>query len=361
LFAARMDIGRLVLTSPPAPILEDVASRPGDGGADFDFSASGMFVYQSARVERNTTVQWLDKSGKLEPLVRTPAAYDWLRFSPDGKRLAVVSDQGGNPDVGVYDLERATMSRLTFGGANEHPVWSPDGKHILYASGQEHGAVWLRTDGSGNPGNLRLPGSAASFSPDGKRLAFQTQANPDTQQDIGMLPFDGAGTDDLKPGTPEPFLRTPANERNPMFSRDGRWLAYESDESGSTQIYVRPSPGTLQAAGKWQISTEGGTNPVWSPNGRELFYLSSDRRITVSPYHIKDGAFVAEKPETWCNLQIMPTPNVLFSASSFDIASDGKRFAVLVAASVEPQRPHTQVNMLLNFFDELRRRSSPTK
>ena len=353
LFSARMDAGQLVLTSGPEPVLEDVASRPTDGGADFDFSQSGIFVYQSSRFSGQTTIQWLDKSGRLVPLLSKPGVYDWIRLSPDGRRLAVV-ETGADRVLWVYDLERGRMSRLTFGGVIDNPIWSPDGRHLICrSSGKQSGAWWLRADGSGEPQQFRqMFFWFGSFSPDGKHLAF-VERHPETNQDIWTLPLEGSGTDHLELGKPEPFLRTPAAEGFPAFSPDGRWLAYSSDESGARQVYVRRFSGGT--SGKWQVSTEGGTNPIWSPNGRELFFLSGDRKVMVSSYTTKDGSFIAEKPAPWCNLQTIRLPNVTLDSSMLDVAPDGKRFAVLVPAYTESQKPPTHVNVLFNFFDELRR------
>jgi serine/threonine protein kinase/Tol biopolymer transport system component len=358
LFAARMDAGRLALTGPPAPVLEDVASRPGDGGADFDFSHSGVFVYQSNRFSGHTTIQWLDKSGKLEPLLRKPGAYDWIRLSPDGKRLAII-ENGADRDISVYDLERSTMSRVTFGGINDGAVWSPDGKHLAYGfSGRENVTRWLRADGSGEPQLFGKDfGWIQSISPDGKRLAV-TRTGADTNDDIWIVPLEGFDSDHPKAGEPKPFVRTPASEAFPAFSPDGHWLAYASDESGSNQVYVRPlQSGANGGGGKWQISTEGGTNPIWSRNGRELFYASTGRRIMVTSYTATDGAFIAGKPVPWCDLQAVSLLNSSTASSMLDLAPDGARFVVLVPASTEPQKATTHVNVLLSFWDELRRRT----
>ncbi|MBI1897783.1 MAG: PD40 domain-containing protein [Acidobacteria bacterium] len=361
LLAARMDLSRLALTSSPAPVLENVASRVGEGGAAFDFSQSGSFVYQSSSSRAPSTVWWLEESGKLEPLLRTPAVYTWLRFSPDGKRLALVIRQGVSSDIWVYDLERETMSRITFGGGgSDEPVWSPDGKHVAYTSRQGFNIWWMRADGSGDVRRLTEGTNlqaATSFSPDGKLLAFEEVYHGL----VWTLPLEDAGTDLPKPGQPEPYLRMRrggagqgivTHLAGAAFSPDGRWLAYVSNESGSYQVYVGPFPGP---GGKWQISTEGGMSPIWSPNGRHLFY-TSNRRIMMTSYTVKDGSFVAQKPVRWSDFQVTQVPSLLFATSNIDLAPDGKRFAVLVPAKTEPQQPPTHLNGLLNFFDELGRR-----
>jgi serine/threonine-protein kinase len=356
-----MDIDRLELAGTSVPMLEDVASRPGDGGADFEFSRSGTFVYQSGKSRSPRTVQWLHKSGVLEPLLSTPAAYDAVRLSPDGTRLALVI-QESNPDIWVYHLERRTLARLTLGGANEAPLWSRDGRHLAYLSGQNSAIFWMRADGSGDAPRLISSGTIAnSVSPDGKRLAIEIRT-PDAQADIATLELEDPESDHPRTGQPDTFLNTAASEREPAFSPDGHWLAYVSDESGSNQIYVRPFPGKApRASGKWQISTEGGMTPIWSPKGRDLFYVSSDRRIMVTSYAAQDGLFQADKPTRWSDAEISASgQSVTFVTRVLDLTPDGRRFAVVVPSN-QAQPPPTHVNVLLNFFDELRRRTAERK
>jgi serine/threonine-protein kinase len=300
----------------------------------------------------------LDKSGRLEPLMRKPGAYDWIRLSPDGRRIAIID--AATRAVSVYDLKRETMSRITPAqGVPDVAIWTPDGNHLVYASsGTEGGLWWSRADGSSERQRLSETfWNLNSFSPDGKRIAafgWGSGANPD----IWTLPLEGPDSDRPRLGTAEPFLRTPASEALPAFSPDGRWLAYASDESGVSQIHVRPFPGP---GGSWQISTDGGTNPIWSRSAHELFYISSSRRIMVSRYSYHDDAFVAGKPSLWCEFQTLAPPQLPFFSSIIDLAPDGKRFAVLVSASTESQQPPTQVNFLLNFADELRRKINSSR
>jgi serine/threonine-protein kinase len=251
-----------------------------------------------------------------------------------------------NVDVWVYDWQRDAMTRLTFDFSAWWPIWSPDGKHIAFMSGGTSNLYYMRADGAGAP--VRLTESKNrqvpySFSPDGKRLAF-FEFNPKTGADIWTLPMEEAERDHPKVGKPAPFLVTPADERTPMFSPDGRWIAYQSDESGRLEVYLRPFPGP---GGKWQISTEGGDRPVWSNNGPELFYRSAEGMMVAS-YKVNGEAFVYDKPRLWAPIKDL--------GMYFDLAPDGKRFAVL--QPVTPgQNGLEHVTFLLNFFDELRRRT----
>lgn len=366
LFAARMDLDRLVLTGPAMPVLTDVDSRPGDGGAAFDGSRSGEFIYLSGKARTQSTVQWLERSGKMEPLIKTPGSYKQIRLSPEGRRIALVNDSAANPDLWVYDIVREAMIRLTFGGANEEPVWSPSGKHLAYHSGRAFGVWWIRADGSGEPHQLvasKVLQAATSLT--NAYLAFEETGNS-ADTDLWTVPIEGSDTDNPKIGATALFLRTPAIEGDAVFSPDGRWVAYTSDESGSDQVYVRAfQPGAASQSGsKAQISTGGGTCPMWSRGAgegrRELFYISSDRRIMVVGYTTTSDSFLAEKAVRWSDFQVEPpdsTPGFT-RRSSVDIAPDGKRFAVLVPANTGVSKPSTHVRILFHFADELERKTA---
>ena len=297
LYAAPMDPDRLELTGPQAPVLEGVKGNPDTGGAQFDFSRSGILVLQEGRPDSQRWVlDWLDSAGKRQPLVRTPGSYSFPRISPDGSLIALDILGGAKNDVWVYDWRRDRLSRLTFDLiSSPTPVcWFPSGKYIALSSDKHGGPgniYWMRADGAGDivrlieSTNQQMP---SSFSPDGKRLAY-IDFHPDTGLDIWTVPLDVSNPDHPKAGQPEPFLRTAAVETYPSFSPDGRWLAYTSTESDVAAIYVRPFPGP---GGKWQIAPSG-TMPVWSPNGRELFYRTlEDRRIMVVSYSADGDAFV---------------------------------------------------------------------
>lgn len=169
--------------------------------------------------------------------------------------------------------------------------------------------------------------------------------------DLSTLPLESDGSG-LRAGKPEPFLETQFNEREPSFSPDGRWIAYASDESGAYQVYVRAFP---DKGGKWQVSNNGGAYPVFSPNGRELFFRSPDSRmIFVANYTAKGDSFAAEKPRVWSD---RPLADTQFAGSNYDVAPDGKRIAALFPVeSPETEQSQSHVIFLENFFDELRRK-----
>ena len=353
LFGVGFDLARLEERGAPVPLLEDVAANPTTGGGQFDFSwgpsGQGTFVYIAGKSAAQAwQIAWLDSSGKMQPLLAAPHAYTTPRFSPDGRKLAYTDG-----DVYVHDIERDTTTRLTFTGDSGLPVWAPDGKHLVFQSAENGFSLfWVRGDGAGEPQPL-LTGTDNpvpwSFSPDGRRLAY-FETGPGTGFDLWTLPLDLIDPDHPKAGKPEPFLRTPADEIVPRFSPDGRWIAYRSNESGNTEIYVRPFP--AGSGGKWQISTGGGLYALWSNNGRELFYQTADNRIMVVDYTVDGASFAQGKPRLWSDKQIFYT-----GTSNLDLAPDGKRFAVFTmpeAAGGEKGSVH--VTFLLNFLDELRRK-----
>jgi serine/threonine-protein kinase len=181
-------------------------------------------------------------------------------------------------------------------------------------------------------------------------MSFLEQ-DPKTAYDLWTVPIEIDDTG-LRAAKPEVFLQTPADERAPALSPDGRWLAYTSDESGTFQIYVRAFP---DKGGKWQISNSGGTYPMWQRNGHELFFESLDSRIMAATYTVNGDSFAAEKVRAWSDQQLSGSVN---NSRNVDLASDGKRIVALVPAETKGAQQQTQNNVtfLLNFFDELRRR-----
>ena len=347
LMAVPFDPQRLAVTGTAVPVVEGVLQSPVSGAAQYSISATGSLVYVLGGVQSNQSkLVWVSRSGAEQPLAAPARAYRGPRVSPDGRRVAVTI-QEQESQVWLYDLSRETLTRLTFGGnVNNNPSWTPDGKRIAFESSNEGplNIFWQLADGSG--GLERLTTSEYvhvphSWSPDGQLLAF-IEYTPTTGYDIWLLRMG-----DHKA---QPFLRTPFNESVPRFSPDGRWLAYISDESGRYEIYVQPYPGP---GGKWQISTEGGTEPAWNPNGRELFYRSGDKMMAVDI--TTQPGFAAGKPRMLFEGRYRPTP---VTSPNYDVSSDGQRFLML-KPSEQAQAAPTQINVVLNWFEELKRRVPP--
>jgi len=342
LLTTPFDLTRLAVAAvPPTPV--ELQVREESQGAEFAVSDNGMLAYISGNAAGyGSRLVIVDRKGTIEPLPAPPQGYNDPAISPDGQR-AVVTVRAGTLGLWVYDFSRATLTALTTNGSAQDPVWTPDGKRIAFRqtlSGYRN-LYWKPADGSGdderltNSDNLQ---SAASFSPDGKWLAFW-ETDPATSTDIWLLPLSG----DRKP---QVFLKTRFAEYNPQFSPDGQWLAYVSNESGREEIYVRRFP---DSGAKWQISTDGGYAPVWSRDKQELFYRSSDKTMVVD---------VRTRPA-------FGSPRLLFEAryptsttgvSGYDVFPDGRRF--LRPQQLEPEQAATQVNVVINWFEDVKRRAS---
>jgi eukaryotic-like serine/threonine-protein kinase len=334
------DLKNLKLAGTPVPLIEGVASNTSDKSGQFAVSQSGVLVYApGAGAESERQVVEVDRKGQVHPLTPSLRAYEDLDLSPDGHHLAFTIE-GPQWNVWTYDIQRGTLSRLSFENDNRDPFWTPDGKKIVYSS-LRNGQWELNmkaADGSGTEQKIHSSGGwefATSFSPDGRNMAF-TLSNAATGLDIWILPLETAGK-------PHVFLQTPFMEFFAQFSPDGHWIAYESNESGRAEVYVQPftAPG-----GKWQISNEGGERAVWPRNDNEIFYRNGKKLMAVPV--LTTPSFSAG------------TPHELFEGDFFtsghyyDASPDGQHFFFIKEMS---QSSGTgQINVVLNFPSELERR-----
>jgi WD40 repeat protein len=339
----------------PQPILNDVASIVPTNPADFDVSPNGTFVYVSGKGEPERSIFWLDDTGKAEPFHPAPGFYHGMRFSPDGKRVAFAAGSVlGQGDLWIQDVQRGTSVRLTsLAGSSNSPVWSPDGKYIVFrvVNQPDAGIYVIRSDGSSEPQRLdKGDARPSAFSPGGTRLVLQS-GNPFTAMEVTTALFEDA-SNHPRLGNPELLLRA-RGFAMPALSPDGRWIAYASGESGRPEVYVQPFPGT---GGRVPISTEGGGFPVWSSNGHELFFLGGDRRIMVADYSASGNSFSPGKPRVWSRQQILWN-DTGGPFQPYALAQDGKRFVVLLYPDGTTERKNSlHLTFLLNFADELRRR-----
>jgi Tol biopolymer transport system component/predicted Ser/Thr protein kinase len=346
LMGVPFDPERLEVNGTAAPLVENVDASALFGNGQFDASRNGTLVYTNGRASNEgwPTV-WLDGSGKTLPLLPAAPSYGLL-LSPDGKRLATRL----RGDVHVYDIERDRMTRLTFTRTCIRVLWAPNGKHIVFSSTLPSGSMlqWIRADGGGEAQTLmeaKEQVAPASFTPDGKLLAFSALSGG--QHRVLTLPLDLSDPEHPKPGKAELLLETSANPC--AFSPDGKWIAYASAESGRIKVYVRSFPGP---GGKWEVSSDGGQFPIWSRASHELFFESLDSHIMTTHYSTVGDSFEAEKPRRWSNFQLL----ALGLQPTFDLAPDGKRFAVFAGPNSLPgQNAAVHVSVILNFFDLLRR------
>jgi Tol biopolymer transport system component len=322
LVARPFDLDRLELVGDGIPLGESAAAA-GYGGAAFSVSANGVLAYRSSLLMESELV-WLDRSGKRLGSVGRPLAFRDFELSPDGSRVALDPFDGANQDVWTVALLDGRLTRLTFDPEIDHfPIWSPDGRRILFDS-HRGGRGDLYVQGADAPGsevlqlgwNDRVSESAGAedWSPDGAYVAF-SNSSVEKASDIWILPLrDG--------GEPFPFLATRANEHDARFSPDGRWLAYQSDESGRSEVYVRPFRGAPAAGGvKWQVSTAGGGQHHWRRDGKELFYLDLEGNLMAAEVTTA-GQLAVGAPAM---LFASPGPRGGFG-TSFAAAPDGHRF-----------------------------------
>jgi Tol biopolymer transport system component len=346
LMAVPFDLKRMATAGSPVPVVEGVLQSVSSGASQYAVSENGTLVYVPGTMQSTKSkLVRVSRDGKEQPLAAPENTYREPRFSPDGKQIAVDSAS----QVWIYNSSRESLTPFTFGGSNDAPVWSPDGKQIAFQCHLQQAAPNLclqMADGSGaivrltsNP-NRQAPNS---WSSDGETLAY-IEVNPATGFDIWTLHVgDRKAT---------PFLQSPFNESAPRFSPDGHWLAYISDESGRFEIYIQPFPGP---GGKWQISTDGGTEPVWNPNGREFFYHNGTKLMAVGI--TTQPAFSVSKPHVLFEGNYVLSP-VTFP--NYDVAPDGQYF-LMFKPDEQTQAVPAQINVALNWFQELRRLAPPAK
>jgi len=354
LYAAPFDLDTLETTGAAVPTVEGVRANRSSAAAQFSISEDGTFLYVAGEASwLSAPIHWLSRDGTTKPLRPEPAYWEGLRFSPTGDRLTMMIHDDTQWDVWVYDWLRAALSRLTFDpGIDWRPVWTPDGRRIVFSSSRsgQRNLWWRRSDGSGDAERL-TEGENAQFAyswhPRGRVLMFR-ERRPDAGYDLMTLEVEGDEETGWKPGTPAVFLSTPFDESSPMFSPDGRWLAYQSDESGRQEVYVQPFPGPGK---KSQVSTGGGVEPKWSRTRPELFYGSPDGTIMVARYTVEADSFHPGQPTRWSDAAFVLRPN----PGGFDLHPDGQRFALLSASDTQTAEAPDTVVFITNFFDELRR------
>jgi len=366
LLAAPFDLAQLKMTGNPVGMVEGVMQDVNDtlaigdtGAAQFSVSDSGGLVYLPGGIVPNFEVSlvWVDRAGRTEPLPLAPRAFGSPRLSPDGQRLAFHTTQT-NRNVWVYDISRGASSQMTTEGQNNQSIWSPDGKRVTFGSAAAgpFNLFWKAADSSGPAERLTTDEHSqypSSWSPDGKTLAF-IQVATQTSYEIWTLSLEGGAAKS------RPFVQTPFLNRWAEFSPDGRWLAYVSNESGRDEVYVQPYPGP---GGRQQVSTEGGVAPAWARNGKELFYAvpasivgtipaTNDALKMMAVDVTSQPTFTAGKPKMlFAGRYINNTP-----VRGYDVTPDGRRFLMMQAKEQPPAPALTEIVLVQNWFEELKRR-----
>ena len=375
LFAQPFDPFRLTLPGEAVQVAESISSNSGIGFATFTASSTGVLTYATGtNAAASNQVTWFDRSGKSLGTVGSIADYRGIELSPDERRLAEHPHELPGGDLWVRDLVRDTTMRLTFAGHNTGPVWSPDGTQIafganapppgqrLLTAGDVYGGTFnlflKRSDGAGDASVLvdseasKLPTAwkqPTSWSPDGQQVVFD-MIDPKTSYDIWAVPVSG----DRKP---RPLVRTEFQEAQGQISPDGRWLAFTSNRSKRMEVFVIPLSGS---AGTWQISTDGGAYPRWRHDGKELFYISTDRKLMAVPIAAVGPAIEPGTPKALFGVRFGATFTVGTAWSPvantpypYVVTRDGQRFLVTVDTS--QQATETPLTVVVNWPAGLRK------
>ena len=354
LLAAPFDVERLELIRAPVAVVPNAGSSA--------WSADGTLLYTAdtddGAAESRRRLVWIDRDGREDSVPIPPSGYSTPRISPTGDRIALdVIDDGGSADIVVYDLAREVSNRLTFEGWNINPLWSPDGRHVVFTSVEDDGFGLFRkaADGTGQSERLTASRPVVRMVSDwagGPDTLVVTHAAGMTNADIHLLPLDGDRVS-------QPLIATASVETLPGISPDGRWIAYQSNESGRWAIYVRPFPNVDE--GKWQVSPGTGFSPVWSPDGRELFYVAAGPNggAMMAVGYAGDPTFTPSRPE-----RLFALPNgigVGAPSRQWDVAPDGERFVMLRetqedSTGNDPRQGPAELVYVGNWFTELTER-----
>ena len=353
LYAVPFDLDRLEVTGSPTPLPLNVRLQL-RGLADFAFSDTGSLVYLPADRRAGSRLAWVNRRGEVELLTESQRWFETPRLSPDGTQLAVTVDESGGRgvlapggtrlDVWIYEITRDILTQFTFDGSSGFAIWEPNGDRLTYMSRQteQTSILWMFADESGEAENLinsRTSVIPNSWSPDGVLSYAQ---GPAGRPEIWMLSLEGERK-------PQSFLSPQFYGDQSNFSPDGKWVAFRSNRSGQDEVYVRPYP---DEGGIAQISTNGGTQPVWAHSGEELFYREGDKMILVPVQ--TEPTFKAGRPTVlFEGSYSRARPGV--TLANYDITPDDQRFIMVQEDSDEGERSATQINVVLNWFEELKR------
>ena len=347
--ARRLDLARGELTGDPVTVADPVSVDGGINVAALSVSAAGLIAYRSGGIS-GRQLTWFERSGKALGTLGAPDenALSHPRLSPDGRRVAVYRVVEGNADIWLFDAVRRT--RFTFDASlDRFPIWSPDGSRIVFDSiRKDHRDLYQKPSNGAGSEQVLLESpqnkSPSDWSADGRFLIYGVTNDPKTGYDLWVLPLQG----DRKPFV---WLNARFDERQGVFSPDGRWVAYASNESGRFEIYVRPFDGASAttalgtASGQWQVSTTGGIWARWRPDGRELYYVAPDGKMMAAPIEVSGTTLNAGAPVALFQTRIVGGGTNIDLGRQYDVASDG-RFLINVPIGEATASP---ITLILNW------------
>jgi len=345
LMAQPFDAKTLELSGEPAPIAEQVQYDPSFTGGNFSVSENGLLTYLSSESQSGYILFEYDRSGKILSSIVEGAVFFNPMFSQDEKKIALqyFDLQSRNWDIWIYELSRNIRTRFTFDPAVEgNPIWSPDGSRIVFTSDRRaYADIYVKSSSGAGQEELlfgsNLGKRPSDWSSDGNYILYTSVNDPKTKNDLWVLPMNG----DRKPFS---FLQTEFNEGGGRFSADGKWVAYNSDESGKAEVYVRPFPGP---GGKWQISATCGSSPRWRNDGKEIYYFSADNKLMAAELKSSGTAIEVGTIKTLIDFQ-SKGQTVLE-----DVTGDGQKFLMRIASGGTVFSPLTLVT---NWPEELKRK-----
>lgn len=351
LMARRFDTARLEFTGEPETVARSVKGTDPLRSGMFTVSDTGLLAYGNQSASDLRQLSWVDRGGKLLGTIGSPGLYIRFRLAPDDQRLAmdmINPSGGGGREIWLMELSRGVTTRLTIPPAVDLlAVWSPDGTRLAYATTRDAGVADLYTrpaSGDGTP-ELLLKSSLrqvpSDWSRDGRFLLYDV-GGPRAKSEIWILPLSGDRT-------PTPLLRVPFNVSQGSFSPDGHWFAYVSDESGRQEVYVQTNP---VSAAKWRISTEGGAQPEWGRDGKEIFYIAPDGRL-MSVEVSFGSTLVAASPRALFRTEqaIMDVTGETFQ---YSVSSDSQRFVVYAPVQGPPSQP---ITVVVDWMADLKKRT----
>jgi Tol biopolymer transport system component len=340
LMGAPFDASELKVTGPAVPLIDGVTRDEWYGSADYALSSTGTLIYLTGGVQKDYRLVSVDMAGKVEPLGTLERGFEDLSVSPDGKRIATTLVENASADLWIYNRERDALARLTQKGDCGDPLWSPDGSRVIYTNPASLHVV--PADGSSPPESLNTGqwAEAESFTSDGGELMYSTFSAATNDAALWLLPLKaGAQPTRILPGIGRVY--------DGRFSPDGRWIAYVSAQSGRSQVYLQAYPGPGERV---QVSTEGGREPLWAPNGSELYFRTPTKFMAVD---VRTGpALAVGKP------RLLFEGDFLMTHHDYGLLPDGRHFIMIQPLG---KTPPTELHVVVNWSDELKSRLSAAR